>query len=79
MASTTNLSLERRINELVVQLQATQDKQKGQLTRADVELIVRELLSGKLAGLSGDLQEQKLKTTAEMVINFFSNIKGYIF
>ncbi|GAB1602421.1 uncharacterized protein LOC115212367 isoform X1 [Argonauta hians] len=64
--TTSNSVLEGRISELMLQLQMTQNKQQSQLTKADVELIVKELLSGKIADLSDEIRDQKLKTTAEM-------------
>lgn len=66
-ASTSQLLLEKQVQMLILQMQETREKQNEQLSRADVEAMIKSMSAEQLATFMGHVNQNGLKQNEQLV------------
>lgn len=65
-ASTSQLLLEKQVQMLILQMQETREKQNEQLSRADVEAMIKSMSAEQLATFMGHVNQNGLKQNEQL-------------
>ena len=66
-ANDLQLALEKQVQMLILQMQETREKQNEQLSRADVEAMIKAMSAEQLATFVGHLNQNEVKQNEHLV------------